>query len=440
MSRPILLRPDAPNPGSRPIPIRAAPLALAALAVPGVCALLAPAWLQDDRGLLMWITPILPAFLLAYYRGWRGAALALAFAMASLALGNAALLLTGAAPPRWHLMFVLVVVYIVLTQGVAALAEALERDRRAAERMAHTDPLTGLPNRREAERVLARGFEAARRGEDLSVVLFDLDRFKRVNDDYGHAVGDEVLREMAAALRRHTRGMDLAARFGGEEFLTVLPGSSAVIASAYAERIRAALAGAGLACGVVTASAGVAHYSGALVSSELLIAAADRALYAAKEAGRDQVRVWTEPTATPGARRDEALRDQAWSVSVLVVDDDAVVERAVARALSRRGFTARPAGGAREALRRFRESVVPVDVLLTDVVMPEMSGPTLVQQLAEGGWEPRVIFMSGHTRGEVRATLFPGGRAHFVEKPLDYDLLSGLLRGSATPRTSRSIA
>jgi diguanylate cyclase (GGDEF)-like protein len=360
--------------------------------------------------------------------------------MASLAVGNAALLLTGVAPPRWHLMLVLVVVYLVLTQGVAALAEALERDRRAAERMAHSDPLTDLPNRREAERVLARGFEAARRGAGLSVVLFDLDRFKQVNDAFGHAVGDEVLKEMADVLRRHTRGMDLAARFGGEEFLTVLPGSGVAVASAYAERIRAALAEAPLACGLVTASAGVASYSGAFVSCEFLLAAADRALYAAKDAGRDQVQVWTEPVITPEARRDEALRDQAWSLSVLVVDDDAVVERSVARSLSRRGFSARPAGGARGALRCFQESVAPVDVLLTDVVMPDMSGPTLVQQLAEGGWEPRVIYMSGYTRGEVRAALLPGGQAHFVEKPLDYDLLSGLLRSSAPPRATRNIA
>jgi diguanylate cyclase (GGDEF)-like protein len=440
MSRPTTLRPDAPDAGARPIPRRALPLALAALAVPCGGAFLAPAWLQDERGLLLWITPILPAFLLAYYRGWRGAALALAFAMASLAVGNAALLLTGAAPPRWHLMFVLVVVYLVLTQGVAALTEALERDRRAAERMAHTDPLTGLPNRREAERVLARGFEAARRGEELSVVLFDLDRFKRVNDDFGHAAGDEVLREMANLLRRHTRGMDLAARFGGEEFLAVLPGSGVAAATAYAERIRAAFATTDLACGPVTASAGVAHYSGGFLSSELLLAAADRALYAAKDGGRDRVSVWTEPATPAATLRDQSLREPAWSPSVLVVDDDALVERAVARSLVRRGFSARPAGGARGALRRLRESPAPVDVLLTDVVMPEMSGPTLVQQLAEEGWEPRVIYMSGHTRGDVCAALFPGGQAQFVEKPLDYELLTSLLRSAVSPRISRNIA
>lgn len=415
--------------GPRPIPLRALPLALAALAVPVAGAVWAPDVLGDEAGLLLWLTPILPAFLLAYYRGWRGAALALAFAMASLAVANAVLLATGIRPPGWGSMMVLVVVYLILTQGVAALAELLERERRAAESMALTDPLTGLANRRQAHLVLARACEAARRGEELAVVLFDLDRFKAVNDRHGHAVGDMVLREMGERLTALTRRSDLAARFGGEEFLAVLRDTDARAAAAYAERVRREIRRAGLPCGRVTVSAGVAEWTREMASPDLLLAAADGALYRAKESGRDRVVMWTPPAKVE--REAPAPVPSPRPIRVLVVDDDRAVEQSVARFLVRSGFEARAAGGALGALRHFERDGASVDLLLTDVVMPDMAGPTLVERLGRAGWAPRVVYMSGYLQGEVSARLLPGGSGHFVEKPLNLDALARLLRDVA---------
>lgn len=423
----------------RPIPLRAIPLALSALAVPGVGAFAAPSMLQDDTGLLLWLTPILPAFLLAYYRGWRGAALALAFGMASLAVANVVLLLTGVQAPGWPQMMALVVVYLVLTQGVAALAEVMERERGEAERLAFTDTLTGLPNRRHADDVLLRSFDAASRGGELSVVLFDLDRFKGVNDRFGHAVGDEVLRALGQLLWRHTRGMDLCARYGGEEFLAVLPGSELPAAEAFAERIRSAMAATALPCGVVTLSAGIAGYRKGMGGPETLLAEADQALYAAKEMGRDQIRCWTVTRdgsvlhGVTGTQCDRGGR-------ILVVDDDEVVERSIARSLERMGYRALPAGGAAQALSLFDSEGDSIDVLLTDVVMPEMSGPTLVRRLARRGWNPKVLYMSGYLRGELEGLYRPRDPAGFMEKPLDLTALANLLESAGSRRPERTPA
>ncbi len=173
----------------------------------------------------------MPAFLLAYYRGLRGVALALAGGMAVLALTQVAVLVLGKTAPNWYLLLAVVAVYVGVCIGIAVFAEILHRERRAAEQMALVDVLTGLPNRRHAEITLDAHFAAAERGIPLSVVMFDLDRFKEVNDRHGHDVGDAALRAFADVLRSNTRRMNLCARFGGEEFIVVLGNSEAAPAA-----------------------------------------------------------------------------------------------------------------------------------------------------------------------------------------------------------------
>lgn len=414
----------------QPIPWRAVPLALAALAVPTVGALYAPGWIAHDTGLLLWLTPILPAFLLAYYRGWRGAALALAFAMASLAVAHVAFLLASLEPPGWPLMLSLVVAYLVLTQGVAALAEMLHRARRDAERLAVTDSLTGLANRREAERVLDRASDAALRGAGLSIVLFDLDRFKAVNDEHGHAVGDVVIREMAEVLRRETRGMDLSARIGGEEFLSVLPGSGVVAGVAFAQRVRRALAGRTLPCGPVTVSAGVAAATPEMGSADLLLAAADDALYRAKAEGRDRVCVQggAGAPAAPSPASDEHDRYQPSrersmpnpiesrpmaGARIMVLDDDPQLRGAAVRALTSQGYRAAGAASAAEAFR----AEGPLDLLVCDLVLPGLSGREAASTLQARNPGMKVLFMSGYSSfGSFRRAIEGAGES-FLGKP-----------------------
>ncbi len=163
-------------------------------------------------------------------------------------------------------------------------------DVETLERLAVTDPLTGLANRRGGERSVASEIARARRQRTaLSCIFIDIDRFKRINDTYGHQAGDRLLRDISDLLRRTLRAYDILVRWGGEEFLLILPGVTLDQARKLAERIRGAverLDTQGL--GEVTISAGTA----ALDSSydfETMLMAADRRLYEAKSSGRNAV-------------------------------------------------------------------------------------------------------------------------------------------------------
>ncbi len=185
-----------------------------------------------------------------------------------------------------------------LSMGIAIL---VERDARRAFRLeleletaATTDPLTGVFNRRRvlelAEAEVAR---ARRYGHALSVVMFDLDHFKQINDRHGHWGGDHVLRAFPIRLEKHLRRNDTLGRLGGEEFVIVLPETDRTAAAAAAERVRAAIAAESIPIGsssvTLTLSAGCAELAPDDVAFEPLLRRADAALYAAKRAGRNRV-------------------------------------------------------------------------------------------------------------------------------------------------------
>jgi two-component system cell cycle response regulator len=162
--------------------------------------------------------------------------------------------------------------------------------------MAVTDGLTGLHNRRYLDSHLQTLFDrAVSRKRPLSVMMTDLDRFKSVNDTYGHDAGDLVLREFARRLRKNVRGIDLACRFGGEEFIVVMPDTEAHIAEMVGERIRSEIAatpfslGEGRAALPVTVSVGVSSLRRGADTPEDLMKRADLALYEAKTGGRNRV-------------------------------------------------------------------------------------------------------------------------------------------------------
>src|SRR5581483_665883 len=183
--------------------------------------------------------------------------------------------------------------------AVVALENA--RLHSIVEEQALLDSLTGLANRRQCEETLSAELARAERfGAALTAIFADLDDFKRVNDEYGHTAGDVVLREFAVVLRENVREADVAGRWGGEEFLLLLPGTDAAGGSQLAERIRATLAervilapdGAPVR---LTVSLGVATYPNA-PDADALLDAADAALYEAKRDGKNRV-VAAEPAA-----------------------------------------------------------------------------------------------------------------------------------------------
>ncbi|ADY64203.1 PleD family two-component system response regulator [Agrobacterium tumefaciens] len=162
--------------------------------------------------------------------------------------------------------------------------------------LAIVDGLTGLNNRRYLDNHLKILFDrAAVRGRPISICMTDIDRFKLVNDTYGHDVGDEVLREFAARIRSTVRGADLACRYGGEEFVVVMPDTPMELATSVAERLRAIIEDKPFHVRSIdrelsiTASLGIATSSGAFGAPDELLKQADRALYEAKHTGRNRV-------------------------------------------------------------------------------------------------------------------------------------------------------
>ncbi|QDY69491.1 diguanylate cyclase [Qingshengfaniella alkalisoli] len=174
--------------------------------------------------------------------------------------------------------------------------DQLRRNMQTGLQMATRDPLTGLFNRRFAERHLQSiAAQAQSAGQPFALMVLDLDRFKAVNDTYGHAIGDIVLREVSSRLRSNLRAQDLVARMGGEEFLVVMPNTNHDEALTAGERLRQLVRGTPIrlqgdvSALTVTVSIGVAVGTGKVKDTTELFDRADKALYVAKADGRDQV-------------------------------------------------------------------------------------------------------------------------------------------------------
>jgi diguanylate cyclase (GGDEF)-like protein len=180
----------------------------------------------------------------------------------------------------------------IVTDATKSMLSQVEELAKQLKHQATTDFLTGLANRRRlSEQVPAMQSQAERAGEPISIVLFDLDNFKLINDDYGHDVGDNVLMIVGEIVKDSLRPYDLAARIGGEEFCIVLPRTSGEDALTIAERLRAAFEASyldPLPKGRITCSFGVVQ-AGPGERLQQLLRRADTALYRAKDAGRNRV-------------------------------------------------------------------------------------------------------------------------------------------------------
>ena len=193
--------------------------------------------------------------------------------------------------------------FVVLLGVMVAFAVRKVLQARRLQQLASTDELTGLANRRATLAFLDDALTQARRDRaEVAVLMIDVDHFKRINDTWGHAAGDDVLRHLARVLGGGLRDRDRLGRLGGEEFLAVLPGAGADVARGVAERMRAAIAGTPMVGGTThaiayTVSIGAAVDNGALQAGALL-AHADAALYQAKGAGRNTVVLHAGPAAS----------------------------------------------------------------------------------------------------------------------------------------------
>jgi diguanylate cyclase (GGDEF)-like protein len=238
---------------------------------------------QND-GALLYVWPVL---WVTYFFGRRGAIVIVAWVAVVQAVAVVAM--HGGVFDRWMDVAVSVAVVAVVVHSLVQANHRLVA-RLAAE--ARVDKLTGVLNRRGFEERAAVEIERARRFDSwIGAVTFDIDHFKRVNDEWGHETGDRVLEHLGEVLRTESRSADVVARMGGEEFVALLPGVDVEDAIAYAERVRDAFAsetGLGLPHATVSAGVSAAIAPGGV---DQLLQPADSALYSAKRAGRDRALV-----------------------------------------------------------------------------------------------------------------------------------------------------
>lgn len=283
--------------GSPPIPVTAVLVSGLALSVP-LTSILAAGADGTRFEALVWLTALIPAFLLAYYRGWQGVATGLAAGMVVFSLAQVYLVVSGARLPDWPLMLGITTAFLGVALALGVVTERLHGEREKAERLALFDALTDLPNRRYLELILEKEFAAAERGRFIVLIAFDLDGLKAVNDRLGHSAGDRALRAFAGVLEKNTRAMDLSGRLGGDEFLSVLSGSSLEGAMVFVRRVQAAVEELESPL-PLSVSAGLAAYSSRFSGPEAMLDAADRALYEAKKRSAGGVMIAPDPTPPP---------------------------------------------------------------------------------------------------------------------------------------------
>ncbi|MDP1892317.1 MAG: diguanylate cyclase [Gemmatimonadaceae bacterium] len=418
------------------VPPRALALSLAALAIPVAAVAWMPDWTSTGAGMLIWLTALIPAFLLSYYRGLRGVAVALSGGMAVITATQLSVVVFEIAEPNWTLLGAIVAAYLGVSIGIAVLAELLLKERQAAEALALVDRLTGLPNRRHVEDALEREFAAAERGRALTVVLFDLDHFKQVNDRHGHSAGDAALRAFAKILGANTRRENLSGRFGGEEFVAVLRDTEPEPALVFAQRVLTQVRDWPLPWGRLTASAGVAHYQKGMGSYEILLGEADRALYRAKNGGRDMVCVAasyepSSPAVAPAVAPTVAVSDTVGVADrvapprIWIIDDDAWMRSVLKQMLEGKGYALWDSGDATEVIERFgaASAAERPDIILTDVIMPVMTGMRMIDQIAKISPDLRVIYMSGYVQSVIDWQGPPASVVAFLGKPIALDVL-----------------
>ena len=453
--------PDAAEPLRQPVPPRALAISAAAFGVPMVAALGAPEAL-GEYGALLWLVAVIPAFLLAYHRGWRGAALALALGMVSLSFTQVVATAMDIELP--DILLGVVVAYIGITLGIGGMAEQMHRDKDTVEMMAYTDGLTRLPNRRHIKLFLENEFAAAGRGRLLSVVLFDLDHFKEYNDRHGHAVGDEALRVFADVLARSTRRMNLSGRLGGEEFLTVLAETSAEGAMIFAERVRTVIKGHRLGDPPLTVSAGVATFHPGMRSADEFLAAADHALYQAKHAGRDRVKMFGhalvesldpvsipqppegEPqseyprapeelgkTLPPAALLPHQTTEFGRGRSVLVVEHEDAVRERVMDYLRSEGFAVY---GATDAPSAIEKLAIDYDVVVASYPLPSSAGHDLVTTVKSRWPATQVVVMTMADSAPEVVDAMRAGADQLLKKPFEMSDLRAKI-GNALRRRDR---
>jgi diguanylate cyclase (GGDEF)-like protein len=312
---------------------------------------------------------------------------------------------------------------VQLERKLIAAARVTALHRQMHEDARHDAP-TGLANRlRLAEDLEILRGRVKRYGHSFCFALFDIDDFKGYNDGAGHAAGDLALQTVATALRQGMREGDAIYRYGGEEFLVMLPEQSVETATCAAERLRVAVQELGLAHpkgGVLTVSAGVAGLDKSVQGPEELFELADQALYRAKAGGRNRVEVYRPEARGPGA-----------GVRVLIADDDAMMRLTLSALVEREQGLALvgQAENADEAIDLAARSRP--DVVLLDVNMPGGGGLRAASAIRDGNPDVKVVAISADDSQGAQYDMTRAGAVGYVVKGAPDEEIVRVIRSSA---------
>jgi diguanylate cyclase (GGDEF)-like protein len=306
---------------------------------------------------------------------------------------------------------------LIAAGRVTALHRRLHADARH-------DPLTGIGNRlRLAEDLETLRGRVDRYGHAYCVALFDVDAFKAYNDAEGHPAGDEVLRKVAGVLRDEKRSGDAVYRYGGEEFLVLMPEQSVDSSAKGAERLRAAVEALAIphpAGGVVTVSAGVAGLEDGERRADEVLELADQALYRAKEAGRNRVEVHRGPAA-----------DDTATIRVLIADDDPSV-RLTLTALTQREEGLDLTGEAEDAEQAIEMAARRrPDVVLLDFDMPAGGGVRAAVEIREASPTTRIVAFSADASQAAMLDMSRAGAVGYVVKGAPDEEIVRVIRSAA---------
>jgi diguanylate cyclase (GGDEF)-like protein len=309
------------------------------------------------------------------------------------------------------------------------IANRLERVR-LYQLLADMDALTGVANRRKSEENITQLMAlAARQGQPLSLAVIDLDHFKRINDRYGHAVGDEVLRRVSKRLKNALRGEDVIGRWGGEEFVIGAFGAEKSVLVRRLNEVLIALRAEGVTADgevvPVTFSAGVAAYLGDGSDLASVYRAADAALYQGKALGREQV----VPT---GWTQGEPLG--AEEADIVLVEDDPGLAELLLHAFTTNGYRARwfRDGEAAMELLHGPDPALRARLILLDVNLPGQDGFSVLKRLTDGGVtrDSRVIMLTVQATEDSVVRSRDLGAIAYVAKPFSVPVLMRRIRGA----------
>lgn len=316
-----------------------------------------------------------------------------------------------------------------ISEFFACMFSLLETSRSAAIH----DPMTGLYNRSYLEKQYLSMARACRRYHHyMAVIVVDIDYFKSVNDTYGHADGDRVLVEFAEILRETTRESDVLGRYGGDEFVILLPKGNEEDALSYAERLRDIVRETVFCQGdhdlQLTLSMGIAC-GNPLADEEAdeefpLLVKADTAIYNAKKSGRNRMHIWnadqlpkTMKKPPTGSTFKTIIRHQK-DARILLVDDEPAVLSVLAKGLRMEGYGCEALESSQKALATIAATPYVYDLVITDIQMPGMDGTTLIREIKNINDSILCLAISGKATVQTAVSSLRQGAYDFIEKPV----------------------